>query len=462
LKQCCNFAEIDLNQTVEVWVVSFYIRVRRILLRVTMDYQQYLDEINALNDYFRLAIAIGLTLFSLVLAKYAVIRPWWRFVTSTEVDWDDYLHRPLANRAYALILAVGAQLTIRWIMTTSSSLYESSEPVFAAFYVILSASILSVSIKHLIPVLMDQFSSQGSVTVSGSNSIIVFFLRAVVWFAGLYFALNQLGIELFGILASLAVFSLIIGLAVQQTLGNIVNSFLLAIDRPFEVGDRIEVEGTWGSVVSVGILSTKVLDRDERLVVIPNNTLVESKVINHARGGGDGVARRISIVLDIGVDYREDIDHVKYTLLQLAKECPYVINKPEPRILLHELADFAKIFRVYTWVEDYSDEYVARDWLLRNIDERFGKENINIPFPTSVELSDSVYEQAEVTKQRSAKRKMVQERKKLDESRRSARAEIEEINTKLKDADLSKKDRAKLEERQSELNALLSQFDRDE
>ena len=149
---------------------------------------------------------------------------------------------------------------------------------------------------------MDRFSAQGSVTVSGSNSIIVFFLRTVVWFAGLYFALDQLSIELLGILASLAVFSLIIGLAVQQTLGNIVNSFLLSIDRPFEVGDRIEVEETLGSVVSVGILSTKVLDRDERLVVIPNNTLVQSKIINHARGGGDGIARRISVVLDVGVD----------------------------------------------------------------------------------------------------------------------------------------------------------------
>ena len=426
-----------------------------------MDYQQYLDEINALNDYIRLSIAVGTIFLALVFAKYAVIRPWWKFVTSTDADWDDHLHRPLANRTYALITAVGTQLTIRWIMGTSSSTYDASEPLFAAFYIVLSVSILSVSIKHLIPVLMDQFSAQGSVTVSGSNSIIVFFLRAVAWFAGLYFALNQLGIELFGILASLAVFSLIIGLAVQQTLGNIVNSFLLAIDRPFEVGDRIEVEGTWGSVVSVGILSTKVLDRDERLVVIPNNTLVQAKVTNHARGGGDGVARRISIVLDIGVDYREDIDHVKYTLLELAKDCPYVIEKPEPRILLHELADFAKIFRVYTWVEDYSDEYVARDWLLRNIDERFGKENINIPFPTSVELSDSVYEQAEVTKQRSAKRKMVQERKKLDESRLSARAEIEEINEKLKDAELSKKDRSELEERQRELNTVISQFDRD-
>ena len=115
-----------------------------------MDYQHYLDEINALNDYFRLAIAVGLIIVSLVFAKYAVIRPWWRFVTSTEVDWDDHLHRPLANRTYALILGVGAQLTIRWIMGTSSGTYETSEPVFAAFYVILSASILSaVSYTHL-------------------------------------------------------------------------------------------------------------------------------------------------------------------------------------------------------------------------------------------------------------------------------------------------------------------------
>ncbi len=427
-----------------------------------MDYQHYLDEINALNDYLRLGIAIFLIFLSLVVAKYALIRPWWRFVTSTEVDWDDHLHRPLANRAYALILAIGAQLTIRWIMGATSSVHDTSEPIFSAFYIILSASILSVSIKHLIPALMDQFSAQGSVTVSGSNSIIVFFLRTVVWFAGLYFALNQLDIELLGILASLAVFSLIIGLAVQQTLGNIVNSFLLAIDRPFEVGDRIEVEETLGAVVSVGILSTKVLDRDERLVVIPNNTLVQSKVINHARGGGDGIARRISVVLDIGVDYREDIDHVKYTLLQLAKSCPYVIEKPEPRILLHELADFAKIFRVYTWVEDYSDEWVARDWLLRNIDERFGKENINIPFPTSVELSDSVYTQAEVTKQRTAKRKMVQERKKLEESRNNARIELEEITEKLKDPDIPKKERNEIEERQRELLNMLAQFDTDD
>ena len=81
---------------------------------------------------------------------------------------------------------------------------------------------------------------------------------------------------------------------------------MLALDQPFEVGDRIEVEGSLGSVVSVGILSTKILTHEETLL-LSNNSLVNSTVINHARGGGDGKGRRISLVQDIGVGYSEDI-----------------------------------------------------------------------------------------------------------------------------------------------------------
>ena len=128
---------------------------------------------------------------------------------------------------------------------------------------------------------------------------------------------------------------------------------MLALDQPFEVGDRIEVEGKVGSVVSVGILSTKILTHEENFVVVPNNSLVNSTMINHARGGGDGAGRRISLVQDIGVGYDEDIDHVKYTVLTLMRKCPYVISKPEPRVLLIELGDFAKVFRMFGWVEDY-------------------------------------------------------------------------------------------------------------
>ena len=422
-----------------------------------------INTINELNVWAKWGLGAFLTLIALAFTRLILKKIVLDFVKKTKFDWDDKLFAPVSKRIYFFVTVAGFHLSMNWIVGDDSDFAFTFLPLIQAIYIILSASLLSVAFKVMIPELMNRFSDPSSVTVSGSNSLIIFIFRAAVWFGGLYLALSELGIELFGVLASLAVFSLIIGLAMQQTLGNIVNSFMLALDQPFEVGDRIEVEGKMGSVVSVGILSTKILTHEENLVVIPNNSLVNSTVINHARGGGDGVGRRISLVQDIGVGYDEDISHVKYTILQLMRECPYVIQKPDPRVLLIELGDFAKVFRMYGWVEDYSDEYVARDWLLKNIDERFKAEGIEIPFPTSVEISGKAspgfnknHKNASVRK---ARLQMVKEDKQLNKERAAAKEEIESITEKLKDPDLDKNTRTVLEEDLRELNSLLSMFE---
>ena len=419
---------------------------------------EQLDAINELNSLIKFGICIFLTVIAFQIVKYGIVRPWGRIVMSTETAWDDKLHRPIATRAYFFLYVGATQLTLLWVFD-GYSFNDTLDPMFSAIYILLATSIASVSIKHIIPMILDRFTEKSSVTVSGSNPLITFSLRFVVWFGGLYLALTEVGIQLFGVLASLAVFSLIIGLAVQQTLGNIINSFLLAIDRPFEIGDRIEVEGTWGSVVGTGILSTKVLDRDERLVVIPNNTLVQSTIINHARGGGDGIARRISIVIDIGVDYRENTEHVKLTMVNIARSCEYIMDTPEPRVLLTELGDFAKVFRLFAWVHDYSDEQLARDWLLRTIDSKFSDEGINIPYPTSVELSESVYVQAEEARQKAASRRMQREEKKHLAEREEAKEKLDKIQEKLKDVNLDAKKKAELEEEARRLETVINMFD---
>ena len=372
------------------------------------------------------------------------------------------MYAPVSKRVYFFVATAGFHLSMNWIVGEDSDFAFTFLPLIQAIYIILSASLLSVGIKVMIPEIMDRFSDPSTVTVSGSNSLVIFILRAAVWMGGIYLALSELGIELFGLLASLAVFSLIIGLAMQQTLGNIVNSFMLALDQPFEVGDRIEVEGYLGSVASVGILSTKILTHEENLVVIPNNSLVNSTVINHARGGGDGVGRRISLVQDIGVGYGEDIDHVKYTILKLMRECPYVLSKPEPRVLLIELGEYAKTFRMFGWVEDYSDEYVARDWLLKNVDEVFDVEGIEIPYPKAVELKEDGEEKVSRRKStavRLAKLQMVKEDKQLEAQRSAAKEDIERINLRLKEPDISAKEKAALEKDLMELNSVLSMFE---
>jgi small-conductance mechanosensitive channel len=190
---------------------------------------------------------------------------------------------------------------------------------------------------------------------------------------------------------------------------------------------------------------------------------VNSTIINHARGGGDGEGRRISLVQDIGVSYDEDIDHVKYTILKLIRECPYVLETPEPRVLLIELGDFAKVFRMYCWVGDYSDEYVTRDWVLKNLDEQFKDEGIEIPYPTVVEIneeSESYSDQrGKKASVRVARLQMIKEDKKLLEERAAAKIEVDIITQKLKDPDLDRKEKQMLEDDLNELNKVLGMFE---
>jgi len=428
-----------------------------------------LEEIEDIGPIAQIGLSLGLTLFALLFTRYFLLRMAWRVVKRTQVEWDNEILDPIANRLYIFILLAGVELSMMWTLGRNDEVYSAVAPYFSGIYIILSASIISVAIKFIVPSAMEKYNSNKSVTVTGGNPLLVFSSRGIVWFMGLYLALNEVGIELLGLLASLAVFSLIIGLAVQQTLGNMINSFMLAVDQPFEVGDRIEVEGVTGTVMSVGILSTKILTLTEQLVVIPNNRLVDSTITNFARGGGDGTASRVTLTLDIGVDYDERSSHVKQVILEVAKKCPHIEEEPGPRVLLRELADFSKNYRLYVWISDYSEEFIATDWLLREVDSAFNREGISIPYPVGVELQQkpSPFPEGEAgdrmrrlkaTRQHVSRIKMLRDEAEMEEERDSAREELELLQARLDEGDLKKAEREILENDIRALESLLAQF----
>lgn len=336
---------------------------------------------------WQFVFALLLTLMFFGVLKL-IIGKWREAVLRTEEAWDDALLNAAESRAYGLYFIGALNLALIWVYGRGSDVDSNSADWFIGAYILIATSLISVVIKHFAPLLLDRFTRKSAVTVSGGNPLLIFLGRAVVWFFGLQLAMERFGIELLGVLASLAVFSLIIGLAIQQSLGNIVNSFLLSLDRPFDVGDRIEVDGQLGTVASVGILSTKILTLDERLVVIPNNTLISSSITNFARGGGDGMARRLYLTVDVGVDYDEDPAHVKSVLLEVLEKTPFLLDEPMPRVHLWELADFSVNYRLFGYLGDYADEQMARDHILQEVHYRFGIEGISIPFPTSIELRE--------------------------------------------------------------------------
>ena len=432
---------------------------------------ELVQQIVDLGVIYQIGFCLGIVILSLLIVKLVITKIAWSIVKKTKNDWDNAALIPIINRIYVFVLALGIEISIDWIDGEGEGLiYSNVEPYFSATYILLTTSLISVGIKYVIPAIFDKYTVNKSVTVTGGNPIMVFISRGIVWFIGLNLALDIVGIELFGILASLAVFSLIIGLAVQQTLGNIVNSFMLAIDQPFEVGDRIEVDGIQGNVVSVGILSTKILTFTEQLVIIPNNSLIDSTITNFARGGGDGVATRVSLHMDIGVDYDENSAHVKQVITAVARKCKFVNEDPAPRVLLRELGDFAKIFRLYTWIEDYDDEFFAKDWLLREIDIRFGIEGISIPYPVSVELENkpSPFGDSEHSLERRMRRKssrqqvatmtMARDESALMAERDEMKKELEYLQTQIIQGDLKRTEKENIENDIRSLEVVLAQF----
>jgi len=429
-------------------------------MSIISDLQEYVE---ALPFGLKVTICIFVTILALLGARYTLIKPWKNIVTSSSADWDDLLHAPLSIRLNLFILVTGTQLSAMWLIESDVD-YNVLQPYFGASYILIATSISSVATKYLMPLILELFQEKNAVTVSGGSPFLVICTRFALYFLGIYFALKELSIDLLGIFASLVVISLIIGIAMQQTIGNIANSFLLALDRPFEVGDRVEIDETIGTVVSIGVLSTKILDRDERLVIIPNNTIVSSDIINHARGGGEGIASRKSLIIDIGVAYDEDIDHVKYTLLKLAGKCPQSLEKPEPRVLVNELDESSKVLRLYTWVENYNDEWVARDWLLKSIDENFNQQGILISYPTGIEIKrglDALDDDKKSERQKLAREQMLIEEQRFQDERELKRLRFKEIEKEIKSPSLRGEKKYDLEFEVQAIENELSTFDRE-
>ena len=209
---------------------------------------QLMDWLEALPLLGKMGVAIGVSLVFLAIVKYYIFKRLSDFVNDTEVGWDNDLYSSLEPRAMIFSIVICINASLAWI---SPLFLDTIFPFLNATFILLFTSMMSSSIKVVTPPFMTWMNSNNQgVSVTGGNHFISIFARIIVWFVGIYLVLTELDIELTGIAASFALFSLIIGLSLQHTIGNILNSFMLAMDSPFDVGDRIEVDGTEGRVVS--------------------------------------------------------------------------------------------------------------------------------------------------------------------------------------------------------------------
>ena len=179
------------------------------------------------------------------------------------------------------------------------------------------------------------------------------------------------------LVAGAGITALIIGFAAKSTLANLISGLSLAVYRPFRIGDVVEIENEYGTVEDITLRHTIVRTWQHKRLIIPNEKLDNMSLINYSI-----IDARILCTIEMGVSYDTDIDLARRLILDEAAKSPYrdlKADDPWVRVISH--GDFSIGLRLYIWVPNVENAWLARFTLLENIKKRFDKEGVEIPFP---------------------------------------------------------------------------------
>ncbi|MEW6074636.1 MAG: mechanosensitive ion channel family protein [Planctomycetota bacterium] len=187
-------------------------------------------------------------------------------------------------------------------------------------------------------------------------------------------ALNQLGFELTVLLGAAGVLTVAAGFAAQTSASNIISGLFLIAERPFVVGDVIQVGDTTGEVLSIDLLSVKIRTFDNRFVRVPNEEIIRSKVTTLTRFP----IRRVDV--PIGVAYKEDVGRVEEILRGVATRNPISLEQPAPLVIFQGFGESSLDFQFSIWTKQ--ENFLGlKNSIQREIKAAFDAAGIEIPFP---------------------------------------------------------------------------------
>ncbi len=208
------------------------------------------------------------------------------------------------------------------------------------------------------------------------------FAGAIVYTAAAIVALDLLGINVMPFIAGAGVAGVAIGFAAKDTLSNLIAGVLLIVDRPFEIGDRIEVwtapkgSSTWGDVIDIGLRATKIRTTDNIVIVIPNNKIMTRDIVNYTL-----INARIRVRINVGIAYNADIRKASDALVKLASTVTWVCATPEPKVVVRNFGDSSVDLQLRVWIDDARQRMNTISAITDKIKIAFDAEGIEIPFP---------------------------------------------------------------------------------
>ena len=193
--------------------------------------------------------------------------------------------------------------------------------------------------------------------------------------------LNEFGFKVSALLGAAGIIGIAVGFAAQTSISNIISGIFLISEKPFVVGDVIEVGSIIGEIQSIDLLSLKLKTVDNKFVRVPNETVIKTEVINLTRFP----ARRVDI--KITVSYKENLKKVQELLIKIAEEEPKALKEPQAIVRVDSFGDSGIDFIFGVWGKT-SELFSLKTEIMMRIKETFEAENIEIPYPHIVLYAD--------------------------------------------------------------------------
>jgi len=208
------------------------------------------------------------------------------------------------------------------------------------------------------------------------------FAGVIIYVVAIILALDLVGINVMPFVAGAGILGIAIGFAAKDTLSNLIAGILLIIDRPFEVGDRIEVwtaptgSATWGDVIDIGIRATKIKTTDNIVIIIPNNEIMKRDIINYTI-----ISAMIRVRINIGIGYDADIAKAKQVILDVADQIDWIAKDPKPKVVVRVFGESSVDLQLRVWIQNARKRMDTISEVTDQVKEAFDRHHIEIPYP---------------------------------------------------------------------------------
>jgi len=192
---------------------------------------------------------------------------------------------------------------------------------------------------------------------------------------GLIIAGNQIGIQIAALLTGVSIIGLALGFASQETISNFIAGIMIFWDKPFKLGDWIEIDGQLGQVKRITFRSTRLENLDGDIVIFPNTKMLSDMVINKSTNQ----ITRCNVA--VGIAYKESIDRARTVLLAMVIKDPRVEKRPEPEVVVKSLGASSVDLMLHFWIKEERYEDAMQYEYMEHCKEALDAAGVEIPFP---------------------------------------------------------------------------------